>query len=235
MKKMPKPAYTLAILWAIIQPAMAASVDIKVNGTILPSACTPGLAGGGVFDYKQIPASSLSETDYTVLESAQLDFIIDCSAPTKVAVRAIDGRPNTAAGSSPYRNEGTVMAPVPLFRVFSSLNVAGLGLDGTRRIGGYGLRIAGGTVIADGKSVNSLHGDAKNTWIDVGTGPVSGAFYHDVLPYLSWGEVGSSVPVSFTHLTGKLEVQPYLNKASELDLTRPVILDGLTTIELFYL
>jgi len=30
-------------------------------------------------------------------------------------------------------------------------------------------------------------------------------------------------------------VQAYINKASELDLTKPVILDGLSTIELVYL
>jgi hypothetical protein len=30
-------------------------------------------------------------------------------------------------------------------------------------------------------------------------------------------------------------VQAYINKASELDLTKPIALDGLTTLELVYL
>lgn len=230
-----KSIYTLLIAGGAILPVMAASVDINVTGTVLPSACTPALSGGGVVDYKQIAANSLSETDYTLLPTAQLDFSISCGAPAKVAVRAIDGRPNTAAGASPYRNNGTVTAPVALFRLFSSMNVAGLGLDGNNRIGGYGLRIAGGSVIADGKSVNSLHGDAKDIWIELGAGPVSGAFYNEFFPWLSWAEAGTSAPLSFTQLSGKLEVQAYLNKASELNLSKPVVLDGLTTLELIYL
>ena len=42
-------------------------------------------------------------------------------------------------------------------------------------------------------------------------------------------------PAAFKNLTINLTVQAYINKASELDLTKPVILDGLSTIELVYL
>lgn len=53
--------------------------------------------------------------------------------------------------------------------------------------------------------------------------------------YISWGDQGSSVVKPFTTMNGKLLVQGYINKASELDLSKPVQLDGMTTLELVYL
>ncbi len=51
----------------------------------------------------------------------------------------------------------------------------------------------------------------------------------------SWAATGTTTPVAFTNLSGKLGVQAYLNQRSAFDLTNTVQLDGLSTLELVYL
>ncbi|KFD14546.1 hypothetical protein GSMA_02017 [Serratia marcescens subsp. marcescens ATCC 13880] len=41
--------------------------------------------------------------------------------------------------------------------------------------------------------------------------------------------------MAFTTVAGKLGVQAYITKTSELDLSKPINLDGLTSLELVYL
>ncbi|MGK8936242.1 hypothetical protein ACRS85_26935 [Pluralibacter gergoviae] len=43
------------------------------------------------------------------------------------------------------------------------------------------------------------------------------------------------MPVAFKTLTGTLNVQAVINKGAELDLSKAVNLDGLSTIQLYYL
>lgn len=42
-------------------------------------------------------------------------------------------------------------------------------------------------------------------------------------------------PRTFTNMSGTINVQAYINKTSELDISQPIELDGQTTIELVYL
>lgn len=231
MKQMQKSVLALIVLGATALPAMAASVDIKVIGTILPAGCTPTLSGGGIVDYKQINSSRLSKTGYTVLPLHQLDFSIHCEAATKVAIKAIEGRPDSAAGTS-GGYDGVGIAPVNIFDG-PEMFVAGLNRDNGSRVGGYGIRINSDTVIADSQKVDSIaSSDEGSSWRPAASGQLYNAFGPH---YQSWAAAGTSVPVAFETLTGKLEVQAYLNMASQLDLTRPIVLDGLTTIELVYL
>jgi len=46
---------------------------------------------------------------------------------------------------------------------------------------------------------------------------------------------GDNTPASLTNLSGTVSIKGFINKASELDLTHDIQLDGLTTIELVYL
>lgn len=230
MKQMQKSVVALALCGAISAPAMAASTDVKVTGTITPAGCTPVLAGGGVIDYGNIRADDLSATNYTVLQTKQIDFSITCNAPAKVAVKAVDGRADTAAGATQVGHGGIGFAPVNLFGQ-PQIFVAGLGMDGAKRIGGYGIRIA--NVTADGKSVDGIRSlDAASSWSPGQFGEIYSSVAQN---YQSWAATGTLIPVAVQSLSGKLEVQAYLNKASQLDLTKPVALDGLTTIELVYL
>ncbi|WP_343550981.1 DUF1120 domain-containing protein [Pantoea sp.] len=235
MKAMQKSACALAILATTTLPALADSVDFTVKGTITPSACVPTIAGGGAIDYGDIKAEKLSPDNYTVLDVKSVEFSINCDAPTKVAIKAINNR----AGSNATGEEGiggAAISPAGLrfFGNQSSLPVTGLGLDGTTKIGGYATRFTL-TAIADGVAATTLRSiDDKNTWLAQSVSqPLYGT---DTLAHLSWTKTNAGTePEALTTLSAEMDIQAYINKTSELDLSKPVELDGSTTIELVYL
>jgi hypothetical protein len=203
-----------------------------VVGHIGPTACTPVLAGGGTIDYGNIQPSSLAADAFTVLEEKQLDFSITCDAPAKVAIKATSQR-----GDSAVKTDGTLteMALVPgMFGATGGAGVVGLGLDGAKGIGGYSIRLAAGTMTADDVAVDSIQSTGNTTsWAKTSYGVLINTIASP--RYASWAATGTTTPIAFTTLAGKLGVQAYINKASELDLTKPIALDGLTTLELVYL
>lgn len=220
----------LALLATTALPALAASIEVKVIGTITPTACTPMVSGGGTVDYGTIKVSSLALDAFTPKDEKQLDLSISCAAPTKVALKASNNRPNTVAGATTDGAGGAALVDV-----FDKTNlpVVGLGLDGTHRIGGYVINVKEGSVLADGNTVDAIHNNVgETTWIKSGDG---GLYNGTAVRQVSWAAAGTTEPVAFQKLTGKLTVRAYINKASELDLTKPVTLNGSTTIELVYL
>ncbi|TNV09878.1 DUF1120 domain-containing protein [Buttiauxella sp. B2] len=230
-----KNTFALALLAASVGNAMAAdSVDVKVIGQIIPAACTPTISGGGVIDYGNIKASTLAADAYTTLPEMQLDFSLVCDAPAKVALKAINGRPGTLAGATETAT-GAGIAPVTMFNTPGNAAVVGLNLDGAATIGGYGVRIAADTVTADGNTVDTIVQD--NNYSTAGTyiKRTSGSLYASQGRVLTWAAPGTLTPVAFKVLAGKLGVQAYINKASALDLTHVIHLDGLTTLEVVYL
>ncbi|VEI65425.1 DUF1120 domain-containing protein [Serratia rubidaea] len=236
MKQMQQSVCALAVLAATTLPAMAAStVDVRVIGTITPAACTPTLSGGGTVDYGAINPTTLSPADYTVLPEKTLDFSVTCDAPAKIALKVINGRPGSLAGSTEnISGAGPAPAGVQLFSVANTAAV-GLGKDGSANIGGYGLRFVPGTVQADSVNVDPLR-TSDPTLASWGAGAASGSIlYNGPVLHNTWAATGTMTPVAFETLTAKFGVQAYLNHASELDLTKPVALDGLSTIELVYL
>jgi hypothetical protein len=89
-------------------------------------------------------------------------------------------------------------------------------------------------MFADGVAVDSISSLGNTTsWTTISTGSLFNTVAN--VRYSSWATKGTTTPIAFTTLAGKLGVQAYINKASELDLTKPVVLDGLTTLELVYL
>ncbi|MFC0227270.1 DUF1120 domain-containing protein [Serratia aquatilis] len=227
-----KTVCALAVLATTSLPALAESIDVRVIGTIDPAACTPTISGGGTIDYGTIKPTALATDAFTLLEEKQLDFAINCDAPAKVAITAHSQR-----GASAVNADGSLAeigSHPGLFGVAANYGVVGLGLDGAKGIGGYGIRLAGGTMTADGAAVDSIMSNGSTTaWVAATTGSLLNTLTS--LRYASWATKGTTTPVAFTTLAGKLGVQAYINKTSELDLTKPVVLDGLTTLELVYL
>jgi type 1 fimbria pilin len=203
----------------------ADSVDVKVIGTISPVACTPTLSGGGTVDYGTIKSDTLKADSYTVLPVKSLDFAITCDGSAKVGIRSVNGRTNTLAGVTEGTGGGN-LAPAPL----ASPYAFGLGAVKGKNTGGYSVGLFDTT--ADGVSVDGIFkNDAGGPWTANSTNSLLG-----VIPYTaSYAATGTLTPVAFKTLTGKLKVQAYINKGSELDLTNPIQLDGLTTLELVYL
>jgi len=229
-----KTVCALAVLSATALPVMAESIDVRVIGTISPTACTPTLSGGGTADYGNINPNTLSLDAFTVLAEKQLDFSITCDAPAKLAIKATNARLGTVAGTTELAATGVATAPVNLFGK-NGVGVVGLGLDGDKKIGGYAIRIAGSTVSIDGAKAAPLQSDNNGVSWTVTTDDLGSIYGRNSVRWNSWAVDGSKEPTAFTTLSGKLGVQAYINKASELDLSKPVVLDGLSTIELVYL
>ena len=225
-----KALISLAIAFTANQ-AMAAgdSIDVKVIGKIVPSACTVAVSGGAVFDYGTIKAETLATDDYTMLGVKTADLSVTCEAPTKVALLTTDMRADSVVaitGKKWAANGGTVDTSV------SSL---GLGNAYGAHIGAWAMWMEPATVKADG-----------NTVIPIGTNiplissdwqaPKSGTFWLAQTGfYKSWAAPGTLTPVALTTLTGTLSVQAAINKGSELDLTQSITLDGLANIQIYYI
>lgn len=222
-----------AVLSVLAAPALAAnSVDVSVVGTIAPGSCDVTLGGGGRIDHGTISQSSLDATDYTVLPVKSLPISITCTAPTSVAISTSTQRPNTTASEGADSVNGSAPSPMPLFS--APRGAWGLGLSGTSRIGGFWMRVNPTSVLIDGATVESI--DSSNlggSWGVTGSGGVSSGISKLLL---SWAATATpTVPLAFTNMSGTLDVATYINKKSELDLTAPIRLDGLNTIELYYL
>ncbi|EMF07027.1 fimbrial protein [Serratia marcescens VGH107] len=103
------------------------------------------------------------------------------------------------------------------------------------KIGGYTIGTDPNSFTVDGKTATYIRStDNGKSW-ETGN-PVFNIFYDAGAERLtSWSASGNPVPVAFTTMNATMGVQAYINKTSELDLTQPVKLDGLTTLEIVYL
>ncbi|MBS0897217.1 DUF1120 domain-containing protein [Pantoea dispersa] len=229
MKKMMKTTCALVVLAASCN-VMAESVDMRVTGAVTPIACKPVLANNGIVDYGNINTNILSNDNYTFLPSKDISLTISCTAPAKIALLATNARLGSTLSDIQEGPSGTawpiIRGSIPLMS-----GVAGLGMDGDKKIGAYTL-ISVDTK-ADGESVKRLRSSDKTSW----TGGFSDSFFdqNGNFRYMSWYKDDLIEPVAFKNLTSTIRVMTYINKASELDLTKPVKLDGQTNFEMFYL
>lgn len=118
------------------EPAQAGSVDLSVIGSINPAACAVRLSLGDYVEY-DLSEVELSETDFIVLDKKEFDFAIECAAPVKVAIQAINNRLGTVAGGIETGPSKTATVSVQLWRPIYS-RVVGLGGD-TYKVGGMRL------------------------------------------------------------------------------------------------
>lgn len=199
-----------------------AAIDLRVKGTIVPASCVPFLAGGGVIDYGNIPAEDLNQTSYKVLDKKEIIFNINCQSSTRVGLKALDGRDASKV-------DGILASTIGADYTENYNYGLGKTVNG-ENIGGYAVNMraanAGGNPVI---AITSL--DDGATWIRTATGAVGQS-----TNVTSWSQdIGDPTPISFITLSGTLEVQAVINKASELTIDNSIPLDGLATFELRYL
>jgi len=224
------------LLAAVAGQAMAEgdSVDVKVRGQFVPAACTTTVSGGGTVDYGTIKAETIAKDDFTMLPVKNLNLSIACEAPMKIALHTTDMRADSAvalAGKS-----WNVKAQSGAYEAGNS--VLGLGKAGDKNIGSWAMWMEPDSIKADGNAVdviavNGFPAATDSAWVKPGSGTTWLAQTGDA--YKSWAATGTTTPVALTTLNGTLSVQAGINKGSELDLTKTVTLDGMATIQVFYL
>lgn len=223
------------LLMAAVGQAMAAgnSIDLKVTGNIMPPSCEPSISGGSTVDYGNISAGSLSKDSYTTLNEKSADFSLTCDSPTLVGVKVTDMRANSAEPMPSVKNFG-------FQRGATAGRINGLGkTEEGKNIGNYQVILASNTAVIDGNNLNFdtlMSDDSGSTWrLSEQVTNLSGSYFANGTTIQSWAEKGSLTPLKFTTLKCSLVVQANINKASELNLTKEIKLDGLENIEVVYL
>lgn len=211
------------------------SVQLQLTGKIAPSACTPTLVNGGVIDYGDISAADLKYSDLIVLPEKSIGLSISCSAPTSIALAASSNRKGTTALLSENAS-GIAQHPsnVTAGRYHQKV---GLGLTaGGDKIGGYSMWLQDAKI--SGTNAHPLFSDDMgSSWTSLNVGDYMGFYNAGInnVRYMSVATSASSVPSAISQLTGNIGVQAYITKASELDLSKPISLDGQSNIEIIYL
>lgn len=230
MNKMIKTTCALAVLAASCN-VMAESVEMRVTGAVTPIACKPVLANNGIVDFGMVNANVLSDDALTWLPQKEVVLNITCSAPAKIALLATNGRPGTTLSDI---DEGVTGASMPMVRgsIPTWGGVIGLGKDNEKKIGAFTLVVSDADIdgekgqrIASADRIGWTNSNAKNSFFDE-----KGAIRH-----ISWGKDDIKEPAAFKNLTTTIILHSYVNKKSELDLTKPIKIDGQANFEMFYL
>lgn len=208
------PCASLALLLAVCAPiSLAAStVDLTVQGSITPSACTPTLGANGAVDFGKISVGELSADRPTRLPTSLLKLRVDCVAPALFALRGNDNRAGTAHLDDGYGY--------------------GLGLtEKGEKIGTYSLTLR--APVSDTAALTpltSLDGGASWWSFPQGTWLV----WHQLAAF---GQVNAGVaaPLELLNVTVDLHVDTSIAPANGLTLDQELPLDGSATVDVFYL
>ncbi|TSD60057.1 DUF1120 domain-containing protein [Variovorax sp. KBS0712] len=220
MKKIATLAAVASVVAVMFVPgqASAESAELRIAGTITPTACTPVFTGGGVVDYGKIPAKSLNPTAQTNLPEKSIQLGMTCDAPVLFGFKTIDERAGTAVTSL----QTGVGEPETKF---------GLGTSDGQKIGAYSMQIVRAT--ADGRPALTLFSENGGTyWGALNTGGLM-ADGGRLIAFVNDG--GASRPNAHKSVTTDIRVTTVIDKGSNLPLTHAIPLDGLSTFELVYL
>lgn len=208
----------LACSAACVPSSFARSAtEVSVIGTITPAACVPSLSGDGSFQYGKIGSIELHPVQRTQFVSARQHLSIRCSAPTRFALRGVDGR----AGSAEW----------PLHdRHF------GLGLNGAQKVGTYFVLFKAEGLSLDGNSqvVSLRSADNGTSWQPVTT--ADSPLPNDAgAGLIGFALAGGAEPSATRLLDAVIEVDMHLAPGESLTLTDEVLIDGAATLEVSYL
>ncbi|MCC7636131.1 DUF1120 domain-containing protein [Stenotrophomonas rhizophila] len=211
----------------------ATTAELKVIGTIVAPACDIDLTAGGQADFGDITRDVLSSTTSVALGSRSIDANVTCTALTAVAIKFVDNKPTEKpAGSMNVKFENIEAATASL----ATDNIFGLGMDNSKAIGGYAIRVGkisvtnGGSTIEQ-PNVGSSATGLPSSWTNRST-------KYDVLhsaPYVTAGMNTSITYANGTAFKFPLDVAASLDKSSNISGLADIPLAGSATLEVVYL
>lgn len=189
---------------------------LLVKAGFAPAACRPSLAGNANVNFGRIGMADLRRESVTTF-SRQTVLEVDCDAPTRFAIRALDNR----AGSV---SDQLLAAAPTLFGI-------GRTADG-QALGGFTARLGTG-IGRDGSSAYPLLGDASaQTWRP----HPDGWLRSDGQPTALGRQATPGVaPGAWSGLSLPLTVELHLAPARGLDVRQETPIDGSATLEIIYL
>ncbi|WP_371355678.1 DUF1120 domain-containing protein [Pseudomonas chlororaphis] len=214
----PKKVMLGSVLLLGATSVLADTADLRVIGTIAPSACTPVFAGGAVVDYGVIPPATLGRTTETTLASHDVNYTITCNAPIAISTTWTDARLGTAV---------RLDTATP-----GNLNDFGLGAHNGVNIGRYWIFNVAANTTADGNPVDLIQqNNSASAWIHA---TIAQAATDGIRQY-SYAPVGTLVPGAYTTYAGTLRVNAFITPTQNLDMSTEITLDGLSTMTVNYL
>ncbi len=217
MKRLIALSVLSASMLSSVAAHAAATAELKLIGTITPSACVPNFTGGATINYGNIPASTLNTDTQTTLPPKATVLNITCDAPVKFALTATDERASSV-------NTG-ISLPIE-----DNVGKYGLGhAPGNINIGAYSVQLTNVTSdTGPARVIRSI--DRGATWEGIG------GFIGNDGRWMSFGDSTTNVaPVAHSSITADIVVAAAVDKASNLPLTDEIPIDGLATLEVFYL
>lgn len=229
MNKLIKKGFLTICLAGCVSSTMAATtLELKVQGKIIPPSCTPTFAsGGGILDFGTIKLANLSLTQDTYLTGKSVPVVINCQEDARFGLTFTDQRRDSAENIS-------TLAPAS-----GAKAVFGLGYGPKQsKIGAYAMAF----------DIDTVHNkDNAGRWVITNTG---GATW-SVSPS-KWGKITSSpttvysfsdtsqagdpqAPTAEKQIRFELLVEPVINDLTNLKVTDEINLDGSTLISLIYL
>lgn len=216
MKPIPITLATALLLSTAICAHAASVVELTVNGTLTPVACTPSFSNNGLVDFGKISRQELNVDKRTQLRDETLDFGIHCNLPARFALIMRDNR------------EGSAIANSEIYY--------GLKFDRSgNKIGLYSLHFDPASTVVDAlpqvfRTDSTTQGRA---WSTSRSSPIPiGA-----KSYLGFTDVAGSTagPVAIQNLSSRVTLVTVIAPTSTLDLSDDATLDGSATLEVVYL
>lgn len=195
----------------------SSSTDVSVTGTITPAACTPSLSGAGGFDFGKVSVQDLDPDKGTTFTSSLQRFTVACSAPTRFALSAVDNREGSSSTAANQR--------------------FGLGMNGTEKIGSYLMGLLADGLVADGDAgvQHMITTNGGDTWIKR-QASVNYLYNRNVAPvWHGFALQNANEPSPINTLSGDIQVEMTIVKASDLTLTDDINIDGAASLEVHYL
>ncbi|KFK95643.1 MULTISPECIES: DUF1120 domain-containing protein [unclassified Serratia (in: enterobacteria)] len=217
----------------------ANNAGVNITGIIQPVACTPNLSTSNLLNDGIIKAKILKKNDHTPISAKAIDFSIRCDGLTLVVIKAIN---NCIGSLVDAKRKATGAAHTHSCSISSEIQpwgdgthyiLLGLGLEeNNAKIGGYAIRFNLTSTSADGNAVDYIASlDSGKTW----TITNSAGLFDPLAPKLfTITKKGKTKPLAFKIFSGEIEAISFINKKTELDLTRPTITDSSITLELVY-
>lgn len=229
MKKLIKKGFLTICLAGCVSSTMAATtLNLKVQGKIIPPSCTPTFAsGGGILDFGTIKLSSLSLTQDTYLQGKSVPVVINCQEAARFGLTFTDQRRDSAKSIS-------VTSP-------SSHSKAEFGL-------GYGPKQSKIGAYAMAVNIDSIKNkDNAGRWLITNTGGSTWS-----VEQTKWGKISGlpttvysfsntnvgtdpQAPTAEQQIRFDLLVEPAISDLTNLKVTDEIDLDGLALISLVYL
>ncbi|MGH8350235.1 MAG: DUF1120 domain-containing protein [Pseudomonas sp.] len=216
MKPIPITLATALLLSTAICAHAASVVELTINGTLTPVACTPSFSNNGLVDFGKISRQDLNVDKRTQLRDETLDFGIHCNLPARFALIMRDNREGSAITNS---------------EIFYGLKFDGSG----NKIGLYSLHFDPLNTVVD--ALPQVYRTDSTTGGRAWSASRSTSIPIAARSYLGFTDVPASTagPIAIRNLSSRITLQAIIAPTSTLDLSEDVFIDGSATLELIYL